>query len=376
MNLKKISKCILTTGGFTLVSLGIFAGCGDSDCGENKASIKQTLNNLFNKGIQIGDYNGSAEGNSNFNVSSDDKNAIDKLVKTGAKTNADDTKVNLTVTSVISDSIIINNDGSKVIEATVVINDADIPNATKKSFVTTNFTNLANNFIYTIAYIIDKNNNVISFTKVVNSYTNQLEFFGDGLTRYDNNGNIIVFNPKWVKGNHPFNGQKQDNQNIKAVPLFDNRISLLSNDNGPDYLLSLGNAFYLTAKDTGSPVDVFDDVLNSPISDMPSSTFDFKIGYSKDLSASVNKLGNGYNWSIKSSQLSFAQFDLNYKTEEHTTLYVPIVFNGDFKKPVPEKQKKELIKHLAFYGTVDFQYSTTGSNHYVGYKVSDLHLFS
>ncbi|URM53035.1 hypothetical protein [Mycoplasma sp. SG1] len=389
INFKKTIKYILNTGGLTLVSLGMFAGCGceKSDWSLDKSIIKKTLDDLFNKGIKKGHYNGLAVKNPNFNVLKDDDDAINDLVLTGRKTNSP-TGRNLSVSSVISKSIIANGDGTTTVEATVVINDADIPVPTKDSFTTDKFTNPANNFIYTIAYIINKNGNVIDFTHVNNDVLKPLEFYGDGLTTSNQNSDSIGFNPNWVK----YSGfdAKKINKNIKGVPLLDNRINwnmgnpLEYADNGHNHLLSLGNAFFLAVRDYNkdpklqNKIGFFDYLENLPLKGSPiSQTFNFAIGYTKDLTVLVNKVCSGYNWSINSSQLTFAEFNIKFVSKEEnqpqTTVYAPIVSSTQIL--TAPTSAEEVIKHLGFYGAVDFQYSDTSSNKWLGYRAYDLGIF-
>ncbi|URM53031.1 hypothetical protein [Mycoplasma sp. SG1] len=377
---KKTSKYILTTGALLIASLGMFAGCGcaKSDWSLDKSTIKKTLDDLFNNGIKIGDYNGLAVQNPNFNVSKDDINAINNLVTTGKQTNDDTSNVDLSVSSVILDRITPLDDNLKIVEATVLINDKDIPRPIKESFDSPHFTNPANNFIYTIAYITDKDNNVKGFANARNNPLLPFQFYGDGLSISNIKGDLISYNKNFDK-KIPFDPTKPD-QNVNGLPLFDNRAALDKSkgptDNGPDRILSIANAFFLASKDynpkhLSAPLGLLGDFLLPAFAGQ--RIFDFIIGYTKSLTVAVNEIGNGYNWSITANQLSFAKFDIHYFKGKTPNGYIPVVSSDVLRSEI--KGSAKVTQHLAFYGNVDFQYSKTGTNGYVGYKVSDLGLF-
>ncbi|URM53033.1 hypothetical protein [Mycoplasma sp. SG1] len=250
IKLKKTSKYILTTGALGLASIGIFAGCGNSGGSgsgkEDKALIIKTLNDAFNNGVENPTSQAMWVLDNNFNVNPHTFDAINNLTSEGKQTNSH--TIDLKVSSVISDSINDLDDGSKIVEATVVINDEDAPVPTKDTFDYGQ--NFANNFIYNIGYLANKNGNIIGFTDVWNTFLSQFESFGDGLIKSDKRGKLIKFNNKY-NGTGSFNPTKNPipDINLNDVPLLDNRINKKTKispvkDNGSDYLLSLGNAFY------------------------------------------------------------------------------------------------------------------------------------
>ncbi|URM53025.1 hypothetical protein [Mycoplasma sp. SG1] len=388
INFKKRSKYILTTAGLTLASLGIFAGCGNSGSPDSSAvdkkSIKKTVDNLFQHGITYQEYGGFYLKNSIFNVALWDDSAIKELVTHGTKTNDDTSNVDLSVSSVITYSVFEQDDGSKIIEATLLINDADIPAPHQEQF-TNGDTNPANNFIYTIAYDTNQDGDVTGFAPFGYYLLNEVEADGDGLIRSNNLRGDISYNTDWKAGQSfdPKTNNTTPDGKVQGVPLLDNRVVFSNNqyiDNGPDHLLSLGNAFYLAAKDqTDHKLGFLDDVTTGLPSKINKSSFYLTIGYTKDLKVLVDKLGigNGYNWSITSSQLSFSSFYVQYIGPDEQgikkTVYAPIVSSSVIHKVI--KDRDDIIKYLGFYGAVDFQYSSYGSNGYIGYKVWNLGLF-
>ncbi|URM53032.1 hypothetical protein [Mycoplasma sp. SG1] len=391
INFKKTSKYILTTGGLALASLGIFAGCGSSG-GVDKASIQKTVNDLFKNGIAKpkDKYNGSAVKNPNFNVKKDDSDAINALVTKGTKTNND--SINLSVTSVIADSVVALDDGSNIIQATLLIHDEDIKAPTADDFKPgtagkeNTYNNPANNFIYTIGYFTDKDGNITDFAQVGNDFLHTVEFAGDGLSTTGPSGEAITLNDDFDATGGDFDPSKT-NTNLKSIPLFDNRFVVKKPpviDNGPGSLLGLGNAFYLAVKTSTNPGlwTLADSIGNKPKGDDITNKFSFGIGYTDGLNVSVNKLdnGNGYNWSLTSNQLSFSKFDIEYFNKGAPLSFAPIVSTTQVKTPTPipaGEKNPPLTVNLGFYGKVDFQYSIKGNNgnSYIGYSVSNLGLF-